>query len=90
MVSRGDDLFSIGLIQAISWHYIPIKYGTFDNYDFWQTQKELFGNAVTFTGMIQANPSFLVEFFVWNTIRLIRAVTWNFPNMGLVGYKDLF
>lgn len=86
----GDDLFSIGLIQAISWHYIPIKYGTFDNYDFWQTQKELFGNAVTFTGMIQANPSFLVEFFVWNTIRLIRAVTWNFPNMGLVGYKDLF
>ena len=52
----GESLKDASFIQAFSWHYILLQYGSFVGQDFYYTNKELFSGANTMWDAILANP----------------------------------
>lgn len=59
-----------GFIQSMNWQYIAYKYGSFENYDFYFTNKELFDGATTILEALKNNYTFILEQWWRNLITL--------------------
>lgn len=58
-------------IQNFNWKYIERKYGTFENHDWYFTNREIFDEARSSLMAIQANPRFVFEQICRNTTGLL-------------------
>ena len=64
-----------GFIGSMNWSYIKETYGSFENKDFYFTNKELFGNAGTMWDAISNNFNFVLSQIYRNTIYLFELIS---------------
>ena len=81
----GKNMASGGGIQNINWTYIILKYGTFENHDFYFTNQEAFGGATNIFDAAIANPRLFIEICIYNLRVLLPTMLAGFwlPKMGI-------
>ena len=63
-----------GALQAFNWLYSILKYGTFECPDWYFTNREAFGGATSYLGMLLANPHLVLEIVIFNLKSLVPTI----------------
>ena len=81
--TKGKSFKNGAFIHNYNWQYIGRKYGTFDNHDYFITNKELFNGADNMIDAIKANPKFVLLQLIRNTQRtfILTAKSTIFKNI---------
>ena len=68
--NSGKTMLSGGGIQAINWIFIQMRYGSFEEHDFYFTNKEIFGGATSIFNAFINNPTEYTRILFHNLIHL--------------------